>query len=64
MDRGACYVTVHGVENSRTELNTHTHTHTHTHAQNLDTISNETISRMDLCMLIFLFFTFHFYVLI
>ena len=34
MDRGAWQATVHGVENSWTQLNdshTHTHTHTHTH---------------------------------
>ena len=31
MDRGAWQATVHGVANSRTQLNTHTHTHTHTH---------------------------------
>ena len=32
MDRGAWQATVHGVENSWTQLNdSHTHTHTHTH---------------------------------
>ena len=30
MDRGAWRATVHGVVNSRTQLNAHTHTHTHT----------------------------------
>ena len=31
MDRGAWWVTVHGVAKSRTQLSAHTHTHTHTH---------------------------------
>ena len=30
IDRGAWWVTVHGVTKRRRQLNTHTHTHTHT----------------------------------